>query len=201
MSFPVLPEWATDDIQDPVSQQYNVVEPPTEKKSDGWFLGEKPNRQWWNWLQRQTYLCLVDLYTRVAAIVTELSTPPTLYTPVFSGLDTISINRAYWSRVGDAIFIQIHITYTANTLTTPISFTLPVPSNSDGALLQHVNVNRAGLTTLPNGLSLSAQILSSTSTAQLWGEDLVTGSGSQVSGITADSGQLSIHGFYYADPL
>lgn len=55
----VLPQWATDDMQSPISQQYNVVEPPLEKKTDGWFLGEKPNRQWWNWLHRQTYLWIL----------------------------------------------------------------------------------------------------------------------------------------------
>lgn len=47
-----FPDWATQDVQDPISQQWNVVEPPDEKKEDGWFLGEKPNRQWWNWFQR-----------------------------------------------------------------------------------------------------------------------------------------------------
>lgn len=54
----ILPEWAANDVQDPVSNQFNVVEPPTEKKLSGWFLGEKPNRQWWNWLHRQAYLWL-----------------------------------------------------------------------------------------------------------------------------------------------
>lgn len=49
------PEWATNDVQDPLSQQWNVVEPSASKKSDGWFLGEKPNRQYWNWLQRNIF--------------------------------------------------------------------------------------------------------------------------------------------------
>jgi hypothetical protein len=51
----VFPQWASNDVQDPISQQFNVVEPPLEKKTDGWFLGEKPNRQWWNWFQRTVY--------------------------------------------------------------------------------------------------------------------------------------------------
>lgn len=51
----VFPQWASDNVQDPISQQFNVVEPPLEKKTDGWFLGEKPNRQWWNWFQRTVY--------------------------------------------------------------------------------------------------------------------------------------------------
>lgn len=52
----VFPDWAMQDVQDPVSGQYNVVEPPSEKKLEGWAFGEKPNRQFWNWFQRQTAL-------------------------------------------------------------------------------------------------------------------------------------------------
>lgn len=52
----VLPAWAMNDVKDPISQQYNVVEPTSAKKLTGWTLGEKPNRQWWNWFQRQTSL-------------------------------------------------------------------------------------------------------------------------------------------------
>ena len=54
----VLPEWASQDVLNQVSGQYNVVEPPSEKKLEGWTFLEKPNRQWWNWFQRQTYLWL-----------------------------------------------------------------------------------------------------------------------------------------------
>ena len=52
----VLPEWAMQDVLNDVSGQYNVVEPPSEKKLEGWAFGEKPNRQWWNWFQRQCAL-------------------------------------------------------------------------------------------------------------------------------------------------
>ena len=58
MTIPVLPKWAALDQVDPISGQQNVVEPPPEKKDSGWSYLEKPPRQWWNWLQRQTYLCL-----------------------------------------------------------------------------------------------------------------------------------------------
>ena len=51
-----FPEWAMQDILDPISGQYNVVEPPSEKKLEGWAFGEKPNRQFWNWFQRQSTL-------------------------------------------------------------------------------------------------------------------------------------------------
>ena len=70
MARPVLPKWAVDDVQDETSGQYNVVEPPPEKQLEGWFLGEKPNRQWWNWLHRQAYLCLQQLYGENASVTT-----------------------------------------------------------------------------------------------------------------------------------
>ena len=68
---PVLyPQWASNDVQDPLSQQFNVVEPPLEKKTDGWFLGEKPNRQWWNWFQRTTYDWIVWFDQQTATTTT-----------------------------------------------------------------------------------------------------------------------------------
>jgi len=50
-----LPQWATSNIVDPVSGQNNVLEPPPEKKTDGWNRLEKPARNWFNWLGRLTY--------------------------------------------------------------------------------------------------------------------------------------------------
>lgn len=84
----ILPQWATDDIQDPISQQFNVVEPPLEKKTDGWFLGEKPNRQWWNWLHRQAYLWLQWLDQQESMNVTTDDTGAVLF-PVDNALITI----------------------------------------------------------------------------------------------------------------
>lgn len=76
----VLPQWATDDIQDPVSGQFNVVEPPDEIKLDGWDLGEKPNRQFWNWFNRQTYLFLQWLVQQQNLNVTSNNAGIGLYT-------------------------------------------------------------------------------------------------------------------------
>lgn len=42
--------WATDDVQDPVSGQYNVIEPPMEKRRVGFLRLEYPPRQWFNYL-------------------------------------------------------------------------------------------------------------------------------------------------------
>jgi hypothetical protein len=51
----VLPQWAENDVVDPVSGQNNVLEPPTEKQDEGWDRLEFPPRQWFNWLGRYTY--------------------------------------------------------------------------------------------------------------------------------------------------
>ena len=67
----VLPEWASQDVQNEESGQYNVVEPPTEVKQEGWTLGEKPNRQWWNWFNRQTYLWLQWLNQQPSNVTTD----------------------------------------------------------------------------------------------------------------------------------
>lgn len=50
----ILPEWAENDVVDPVSGQNNVLEPPTEKKLEGWARLEFPPRNWFNWLGRYT---------------------------------------------------------------------------------------------------------------------------------------------------
>ena len=71
VSKPVLyPQWASNDVQDPISLQFNVVEPPLEKKTDGYFLGEKPNRQWWNWALRTIYDWIRWLDQQTATSVT-----------------------------------------------------------------------------------------------------------------------------------
>ena len=59
MSIPrpvVYPQWAIDDVVDPISGQNNVTTPPSEKQLNGWDLKEFPPRQWFNWLGRYTYL-------------------------------------------------------------------------------------------------------------------------------------------------
>lgn len=57
-----LPEWASTDVVDGTSGQNNVEEPSEAKKDIGWSRQEKPNRQWWNWLWRQAYLCFDWLF-------------------------------------------------------------------------------------------------------------------------------------------
>lgn len=203
MSIPVLPQWATDDIQNDISGQYNVVEPPTEKKLAGWELGEKPNRQWWNWLARQTYLCLEDLQTRVGDITTDIDAPGIPFVPVFTGIDNITDNFGYYSRIGNKVYIQVHITFAGNTLTSPISFTVPFPSITQLGFFQTLDVSRIGLFTLPNGVKLYGLCFSGSSSVQLYGENFTTGAAGPVSGTPSpdNNGQLVISGFYYAEPL
>jgi hypothetical protein len=50
-----LPVWASEDTYNDTTCQYNVVEPPQDKKRSGWDYLEFPVRNWMNWLQRKTY--------------------------------------------------------------------------------------------------------------------------------------------------
>jgi len=61
-----FPNWALDNVIDPVSQQNNVVEPPNARKLSGWTRFEIPPRQWFNWLLRKTALWVTWLESRVS---------------------------------------------------------------------------------------------------------------------------------------
>lgn len=69
----MYPQWASEDVQDPITQQWNVVEPPLEKKEEGWFFQEKPNRQWWNWFCRTVYDWIVWFDQQTSGITTDAS--------------------------------------------------------------------------------------------------------------------------------
>lgn len=66
----VLPVWATDDQIDPVSQSNNVLTPPPQLQQYGWARSEFPPRNFFNWLGRQTYLCLAYLMQQANLNVT-----------------------------------------------------------------------------------------------------------------------------------
>ena len=53
------PEWASDDVRHPLNNEYNVYEPPEQKKALGWDLHEAPPRQWLNWLFRLIHQWIV----------------------------------------------------------------------------------------------------------------------------------------------
>jgi hypothetical protein len=62
MTKPNLPEFASTLVDDAISNKSNVAEPSNEKKQIGWSRNEKPKRQYFNWIARQTYLCLKYLF-------------------------------------------------------------------------------------------------------------------------------------------
>jgi len=54
-----LPEFATDNVVDPLSGKNNVVSPSADQKSFGWFpFRKRPERGVMNWLHRSTYQCI-----------------------------------------------------------------------------------------------------------------------------------------------
>ena len=55
----IIPVWAQNDVVDPISGQNNVLEPPNEKKLEGWASLEYPPRNWFNWLFRYIYLWIL----------------------------------------------------------------------------------------------------------------------------------------------
>jgi len=76
---PTFPRWATQDIVNPISGEYNVYEPSEQKKDLGWDYNEVPPRQYFNWLARQTELSLeyVEAYTKYTHAVLSASQLPT----------------------------------------------------------------------------------------------------------------------------
>lgn len=67
-----LPRWAENNVEDPISGQNNVLEPPEEKKDSGWARLEFPPRQWFNWLSRKTWEWLAWLKQQEEqAVVTD----------------------------------------------------------------------------------------------------------------------------------
>lgn len=53
-----LPQLASLDVNNGILGAPNVQEPPTELKEEGWDFGQKPEREFFNWYGRYTYLNL-----------------------------------------------------------------------------------------------------------------------------------------------
>lgn len=51
---PEFPDWATNDVTDPISNVKNVITPALEMQQSGWLFQQFPPRQWFNWLARYT---------------------------------------------------------------------------------------------------------------------------------------------------
>lgn len=48
------PRWASELVKDEIYHQFNIHEPPENKKDIGWVVGESPPSQWLNWLTNTT---------------------------------------------------------------------------------------------------------------------------------------------------
>lgn len=194
MPEPVLPQWASQDVIDPLSGQYNVVEPPLEVKQEGWRLGEKPNRQWWNWFNRQTYECLAYLFD-------NLDFDADTIVPVWTGLtNQPTVNYFYYSKEGDRVYFTCHIIWAGNAdSTNPLAMTnLPYAGKNAVGMLQMVPVLRGTGPTAPNNTLLGALVGAGGSTLQIYQNDLATGTGQNLVA-KGNTGQLIITGFYFTD--
>lgn len=54
----ILPEFARLDYNNGFANGASVLEPNNLKKDMGWLYGEEPDREYFNWLARYTYLNL-----------------------------------------------------------------------------------------------------------------------------------------------
>ena len=54
----IIPEFARLDYNNGFASGASVLEPSSLKKDTGWMYGEAPDREYFNWLARYTYLNL-----------------------------------------------------------------------------------------------------------------------------------------------
>ena len=103
MSRPtVFPQFAINDVNDPISNQPNVSEPGQSLKDSGWTRRQKPYRQHFNWLHRITddwiewFDSLIDPGITSSTIIIDQSLKTT-DSPSFSGL---TVNGSTISAIG-----------------------------------------------------------------------------------------------------
>lgn len=200
-----LPAWATEDKKDPITGQWNVVDPPDEKKEVGWLI-ERPVRNYMNWLFR-------TIHDWIKYFDDNLDLESALFTPIWTGIDplTITSNKGFFDRDGDLCNFAIETIWSGNLTVDAMSITnMPFASKNIIDFNQIVEVSRGRGPTIPGGavpLELYALIQPGTTTLELRGEDLFTGLGSQIGGglppgdaFSAGSiGQLIITGSYYVE--
>lgn len=192
-----LPQWASEDVQDEQTGQYNVVEPPLEVKQEGWSALEVPNRQWWNWFNRTVYDWIVYYNTIIGP-----SSISQAFAPVWTGLtNPPDVNECYYSLIGDRCFISGNINYSGNvnvadTLSVPI---LPYPPKDVTALRQIIQVERGTIATIPNGKTLFGSIRNDGTGLIITETDLSTGISTDVL-VKGASGRLRYSGSYLIEP-
>lgn len=192
----ILPKWATDQEQDPISGQENVVEPPSEKQLSGWSFQEKPNRQWWNWLHRQTYLW-------IAYFSENLDFDSDTLVPSWTGLSVIpSTNNFYYSKQGDIVNFTCKMQYSGNTdFVNPLTITnMPFPGKTEAGFGQSIPCIRsnASIVTAPTGNQLATLIGSGLSVLRIIETNATTGLANDLVAKGAQ-GELIITGFYFTN--
>lgn len=192
----VLPEWAMDDVLNPENGQYNVVEPPTEKKLSGWDYLEKPNRQWMNWFQRQTALWITYFDQNLDFEADTL-------VPTWTGFDVaLTLNNFYYSRDGDQVNFTCKIQWAGNTdNATALTMTnLPFPGRGPSGFGQSVPCIRssAAIVTVPSGKQLACLISSTSNILRIIEIDNSTGLQNALTAKGA-TGELIMTGFYFTD--
>lgn len=190
------PDWALINQQDPISQQYNVVEPPQEKKNSGYVLQENPNRQYLNWLFRNIgdWIKYFD--------GGEINETGTFVPAILGGANiTYAAVYGYYKRIEDFCFITMEIYFSGNTDNVSQKFisNLPFPAKvgNDGgnAFNQNLSITYISGTTQANNRNIKALISSGSSTIQIYETDLNTEVGQQTVNI-GSSGQIIISGSY-----
>lgn len=111
-----LPMWAEQDDLNPEINNYNVVEPPLEKRLKGWNFKEFAVRNWLNWLGRWTYRNLEYLIQQEAK-------------QVMSNNDGIGLFPLPASGTGVCVLYAVDISSPD-----PINYLFAIGSNNNGIL-------------------------------------------------------------------
>lgn len=153
------PRWASEDSTDPVTLSKNVIEPPEEKKDIGWSRGEKPPRNWENWLDRLTYQWIVYLDESVSERLPLSGT----YSPIIiggttPGTGTYVIQSGAYQVIGDFVTVNSYIALSSHTGSGDLYISLPFASSptvavqmGSGAIIDTSNTTYIVLGETPAG--------------------------------------------------
>lgn len=126
------PRWASTNATDPVSLSKNVIEPPEDKKDIGWSRGERPPRNWENWLDRLTYLWIQYLDEQQTARLPSSGTfVPTIRGSLTPGIGGYNAQSGAYQVIGDFVTVNIYIGQTSHTGTGDLLIALPFSTASD----------------------------------------------------------------------
>lgn len=193
------PEWASQDVQDPIALSDNVIEPPPEKKLIGWSRLEKPPRNWMNWLDRKTYQWIAYFDSMLTGANGGL--PLGSFTPTINGLGGGSffyaLQKGYYQRIGNTCFINIEVNWQNNSNPDANVYipNLPFAAKNDIDMNQTLTVCRGVGPTLAGKGILKGLLNPNSNFLVIWADDPTTGNGTIVNG-AGNQGQLIITGTY-----